>query len=238
MADTFRITGKIETSLNEPLYLMEFEIKRSLLIDKNNFKALIGALSEGNENNQLDGLINIIRTSFEDDVFPKNTLQMRSPWQTVKLTNESILQLAKFLKSQDDEVVLHASGTPDSGGMQLTAVIAGATFTQTVTSTAQAMAFSSKMLQYKDDMIEAGLKGKVVGKLVDLAGKCADWALRAAGVYDLAEKAWESAQKAIESRAAQDREERYHKEHIEREKKAGIERAEQWDFADKVSRTA
>jgi hypothetical protein len=238
MTDSYRITGKSETLSGDPLYLVDFEIKRSLLIDKANLDQILQLLGEGEENRskfgQLDELISLIKTAFQDEVYPNNVTQIRSPWRPIKFSNEGISRLAVALGSQDEEVTLHSEGTPDEGGMKLTTIIAGAPFTRVVTSSKQAKEFADSMSSFSRDAIVAGVKGKLIERLASII----DWALRAAGVYELAEKAWESAQKAIEARREQDKSDKFQREHLEREKKAGIERAEQWDFADRVSRTA
>lgn len=130
--------------------------------------------------------------------------------------------------------MFHGSGSPETGGITFTANISGRQYSRTVTSSADARTFSDSLTELRSIAISENWKVRTIEKLA----AAIDWALRAAGVYEIAERAWETAREKIETAKEQRGFERELKEHIDRERYSGIERAREMEMADRFSRTA
>lgn len=179
-------------------------------------------------------MIKLISSGFDDDIDPKDIPLIQSPWLPANFSNDNLSGLLLALKTQDEDLAFHGSGSPDSGGINFTANISGRQYSRTVTSSVEAQKFADSLKELEAIAIKAGWKGKAIEKIATAI----DWALRAAGVYELAERAWETAREKIEAAKEQRQFERMIKEQIDREKDSGVERAREMDIAERFSRTA
>lgn len=234
MVDTYRIIGKADKESTKPLYLLEVKVTRSVLISQADMAGLFAALSESNSDGGWDEVKSLIQSGFEDGINPDDVPLFETPWIPANFSNENLAGLLEALKIQDEDLAFHGSGSPEAGGITFTANISGRQYSRTVTSSAEAKRLAESMTELKTIAMSAKWKRKTIEKIATFI----DWILRAAGIYELAEKAWETAREKIEAAKEQRRFERELKEHIDREKGSGVERGREMDMADRISRTA
>jgi hypothetical protein len=235
MSDKYRVIGKVDEKSSEAVYLLEIQLNRTIMVTRDDMQSIFSALGEGNSDGGWNEVIDFLSSCLNDDITSEDTKLLVTEFKDISFSNENLKGLLYALKTQDEQFSIYTEGTPDTGSVAIIINMGSRVYKKTITSSAQARSFAQNMSEFKEQaVLAAAINPKTIEKLTQVI----DWVLRVAGIYDIAEAAYRTAREKIEQERQRIAFNDSWRDHFEREKAGGIQRAREWEIKDRINKTA